>query len=314
MFDNIVANNEVNFNDLEKKIFKFVCDLGCCILKTLLESYDNKIKENRDKKTFRHKGYKINSIKTVLGVVTYKRAVYEYTVNENTKNECKKYIFLLDELVSITAIGKISANLVEKILSTAVETNSYRDASSQLMESINISISHEAVRDVVIQEGMKIIEKEQKEIKLDIKDKLIPGIKEIPVLFEEAKEYKEQSSVKSELKLHVAYEGWKKDDPRHTLVEKMYIVGFMSSKEMKQRRDARIFQKYDVDKIQLRILNGDGARWINKLATKDTIRQKDNFHIHQEIIRDIPEEENRRIIEKLIAERRYDEVPIFLNI
>ena len=50
MFDNIVANNEVNFNDLEKKIFKFVCDLGCCILKTLLESYDNKIKENRDKK------------------------------------------------------------------------------------------------------------------------------------------------------------------------------------------------------------------------------------------------------------------------
>ena len=120
MFDNIVANNEVNFNDLEKKIFKFVCNLGCCILKTLLESYDNKIKENRDKKTFRHKGYKINSIKTVLGVVTYKRAVYEYTVNENTKNECKKYIFLLDELVSITAIGKISANLVEKILSTAV--------------------------------------------------------------------------------------------------------------------------------------------------------------------------------------------------
>ena len=80
------------------------------------------------------------------------------------------------------------------------------------------------------------------------------------------------------------YEGWKKDDTRHTLVEKMYIVGFMSSKEMKQRRDARIFQKYDVDKIQLRILNGDGARWINKLATKDTIRQNDNFHIHQEII------------------------------
>ena len=340
MFDNIVANNEVNFNDLEKKIFKFVCDLGCCILRTLLESYDNKIKENRDKKTFRHKGYKINSIKTVLGVVTYKRAVYEYTVNENTKNECKKYIFLLDELVSITAIGKISANLVEKILSTAVETNSYRDASSQLMESINIAISHEAVRDVVIKEGMKIIEKEQEEIKLDSKDKLVPGIKEIPVLFEEAdglwinlqgkdreeqkaknkkacekqgKEYKEQSSVKSELKLHVAYEGWKKDDPRHTLVEKMYIVGFMSSKEMKQRRDARLFQKYDVDKIQLRILNGDGARWINKLATKDTIRQKDNFHIHQEIIRDIPEEENRRIIEKLIAERRYDEVPIFLK-
>lgn len=127
------------------------------------------------------------------------------------------------------------------------------------------------------------------------------------------KEYKPQSSVKSELKLHISYEGWKKDDPRHSLVGKTYIVGFMSSKEMKQRRDAKIFQKYDVDKIKIRILNGDGARWINKLATKDTIRQKDNFHIHQEIIRNIPVEEHRRQIERLIAERRYDEVPIFLE-
>ncbi len=186
MFDNIVANNELKFNDLEKKIYKFVCDLGCCILKTALESYDNKIKENRDKKIFRHKGYKVNSIKTVLGVVTYKRCVYEYVENENTKQECKKCVCLLDKLISISAIGKISSNLVEKILSTAVETNSYRDSAEQLMESINIAISHEAVRNVVIKEGMKIIEKEQEQIRMDKKAKLVPGTKEIPVLFEEA--------------------------------------------------------------------------------------------------------------------------------
>lgn len=181
MFDNIVANNEIKFNDLEKKIYKFVCDLGCCILKTLLENYDKQIKDCRDKKIYRHKGYKTNSIKTVLGVVTYKRSIYQYEENEK-----KKCIYLLDEMISISAIGKISANLVEKILSMAVETNSYRDASSQLMENINLGISHEGVRDVVIKEGMKIIEKEKEEIKLDKKDKLTPGVKEIPVLFEEA--------------------------------------------------------------------------------------------------------------------------------
>lgn len=186
MFDNIVANNELKFNDLEKKIYKFVCDLGCCLLRAALESYDNKIKENRDKKIFRHKGYKVNSIKTVLGVVTYKRCVYEYVENENTKKECKKCVCLLDKLISISAIGKISSNLVEKILSTAVETNSYRDSAVQLMESINIAISHEGVRDVVIKEGMKIIEKEQEQIRMDKKEKLVPGTKEIPVLFEEA--------------------------------------------------------------------------------------------------------------------------------
>lgn len=49
------------------------------------------------------------------------------------------------------------------------------------------------------------------------------------------------------------------------------------------------------------------------LATDDTIRQKDNFHIHQEIIRDIQEDEYRRQIEKLIAEKRYDEIPVYLE-
>ena len=56
MFDNIVANNEVNFNDLEKKVFKFVCFFGCLIIKLMLEVYDRKLMENRDKKKYRHKG------------------------------------------------------------------------------------------------------------------------------------------------------------------------------------------------------------------------------------------------------------------
>ncbi len=166
------------------------------------------------------------------------------------------------------------------------------------MQNLNISISHETVRDIVIKAGIKILEKENEEINLNKKEQLVAGTKEIPVLFEEAdglwinlqgkdrqeqiekykatcekegKEYKEPTSVKSELKLHVSYEGWKKDDKRHPLVNKMYIAGFMSSAELKKIRDAQIYQNYDVSKIQLRILNGDGASWISQLATKNTI-------------------------------------------
>ena len=270
-----------------------------------------------------------------MGVVDYKRTIYEYEENNQ-----KKFVYLLDEKLKLSEFGKISENLVDKILNIAVETNSYRDAAEQIMQLLNISISHETVRDIVIKAGMKIIEKENEEIKLDKKDKLVAGTKEIPVLFEEAdglwinlqgkdrieqiekykascekegKEYKEPTSVKSELKLHVSYEGWKKDDKRHTLVNKMYIAGFMSSAELKKRRDAQIYQKYDVSKIKLRILNGDGASWISKLATKETIQQRDNFHIHQEIIRDLEEEDYRRQLERLIAEKRYDEVPVYLE-
>lgn len=335
MFDNIVANNEINFNELEKKIYKFVCNLGCYLLKEIIEKYDEKLQNERDKKSFRHRGLKPDSIKTVMGVVDYKRTIYEYEENNQ-----KKFVYLLDEKLKLSEFGKISENLVDKILNIAVETNSYRDAAEQIMQLLNISISHETVRDIVIKAGMKIIEKENEEIKLDKKDKLVAGTKEIPVLFEEAdglwinlqgkdrieqiekykascekegKEYKEPTSVKSELKLHVSYEGWKKDDKRHTLVNKMYIAGFMSSAELKKRRDAQIYQKYDVSKIKLRILNGDGASWISKLATKETIQQRDNFYIHQEIIRDLEEEDYRRQLERLIAEKRYDEVPVYLE-
>ena len=113
--------------------------------------------------------------------------------------------------------------------------------------------------------------------------------------------------------MHVSYEGWKKDDKRSPLVNKMYIAGFMSPSELKKLRDAEVYQVYDVNKIKLRILNGDGASWINNLATKQTIQQRDNYHIHQEIIRDIQKDEYRRQSERLIAERRYDEVPTYLE-
>ncbi len=56
MFEEIVTNDEVKFNDLEKKIFKFVCNFGCLILKLILEAYDRKLMKARDTKKYRHKG------------------------------------------------------------------------------------------------------------------------------------------------------------------------------------------------------------------------------------------------------------------
>ena len=166
MFDNIVANNEINFNKLEQKIFKFVCELGCNILKNIIERYDEKLQNERDKKAFRHRGLKTDSIKTVMGVVEYKRAIYEYVEGEN-----KKFVYLLDENLNLSEFGKISENLVERILNIAVETNSYRDAAEQLMQTLNISISHETVREIVLKAGIKILEKENEEINLNDKDK-----------------------------------------------------------------------------------------------------------------------------------------------
>ena len=127
------------------------------------------------------------------------------------------------------------------------------------------------------------------------------------------KEFKKPNSVKTELKLHVTYEGWKKDDERHSLVNKSYIAGMMSSKKLEKIRNARLYQKYDLDKVKLRVMNGDGARWIKNITAKDAISQKDNFHIHQEIVRDIQDKKYREELEKIIEEKRFDEVEKYIE-
>ena len=113
--------------------------------------------------------------------------------------------------------------------------------------------------------------------------------------------------IKTELKLHVMYEGWKKDDPRHSLVNKQYIAGIMKPKEIAKLRDARVFSQYDVEKIKLRVTNGDGATWTKGTTAKGGFYQKDEFHIQQEIVRDVPKE-YRNIIEELVETKQYKKI------
>ena len=329
MFEEIVTEEEIKFNNLEKKIFKFVCNFGCLIIKLILESYDRKIMKARDTKKYRHKGLRKNTIKTVMGEVEYVRAMYEVE-----EAGIKKRVYLLDEKLHINTEGKASENLVEKIVETVPITDSYRKAETVLKETTNATLSFEWIRNIVVKIGDKITKKEKEERKMLDKGQLVAGLKEIIALFEEAdglwinlqgkdrkerleenkkkcekenKEFNPKQKIKTELKLHVMYEGWKKDDKRHPLINKQYIAGMMKPKEIKKLRDARVYQQYDVEKIKLRVVNGDGAKWTKGITAKGGIYQKDQFHIMQEIVRDVPKE-YRNIVEELVKTKQYDKI------
>ena len=329
MFEEIVTEEEIKFNNLEKKIFKFVCNFGCLIIKLILESYDRKIMKTRDTKKYRHKGLRKNTIKTVMGEVEYVRAMYEVE-----EEGIKKRVYLLDEKLHINTEGKASENLAEKIVETVPITDSYRKAETVLKETTNATLSFEWIRNIVVKIGDKITKKEKEERKMLDKGQLVAGLKEIIVLFEEAdglwinlqgkdrkerleknkkkcekenKEFNPKQKIKTELKLHVMYEGWKKEDKRHPLINKQYIAGMMKPKEIKKLRDARVYQQYDVEKIKLRVVNGDGAKWTKGITAKGGIYQKDQFHIMQEIVRDVPKE-YRNIIEELVKTKQYDKI------
>lgn len=329
MFEEIVTEEEIKFNNLEKKIFKFVCNFGCLIIKLILESYDRKIMKARDTKKYRHKGLRKNTIKTVMGEVEYVRAMYEVE-----EEGIKKRVYLLDEKLHINTEGKASENLVEKIVETVPITDSYRKAETVLKETTNATLSFEWIRNIVVKIGDKITKKEKEERKMLDKGQLVAGLKQITALFEEAdglwinlqgkdrkerleknkkkcekenKEFNPKQKIKTELKLHVMYEGWKKEDKRHPLINKQYIAGMMKPKEIKKLRDARVYQQYDVEKIKLRVVNGDGAKWTKGITAKGGIYQKDQFHIMQEIVRDVPKE-YRNIIEELVKTKQYDKI------
>ena len=329
MFEEIITGDEIKFNDLEKKVFKFVCFFGCLIIKLLLESYDRKLMKSRDTKKYRHKGLRGTSVNTVMGEVKYKRVMYEIE-----EKGIKKTVYLLDEKLNIGVEGKVSSNLVEKVIETVPITDSYRKAETVIEETTNTSLSHEKIRNIVIKIGEKIANKEKEERKLFDKKQLIAGLKEITALFEEAdglwinlqgkdrkerieknkkkaekenKEFNPKMKIKTELKLHVMYEGWKKEDPRHSLVNKQYIAGIMTPKEIAKLRDARVYTQYNESKIKLRVTNGDGAKWTKGITTKDGIYQKDQFHIMQEIVRDVPKE-YRNIFVELINKKEFKKI------
>ena len=329
MFEQIIASNEIKFNELEKKIFKFVCFFGCLIIKLLLESYDKKLMDGRDKKKYRHKGLRETSVNTVMGDVRYKRAMYE--INEEG---VRKTVYLLDEVLNISTEGKVSSNLAQKVIETVPVTDSYRKAEKVIEGTTNTTLSHEKIRNIVVKIGERITNKEKEERKLFDKKQLIAGLKEVTALFEEAdglwinlqgkdrkekleknkkkaerenKEFNPKMKIKTELKLHVMYEGWKKDDVRHSLVNKQYIAGIMKPKEIAKLRDARVFTQYDESKIKLRVTNGDGAKWTKGITAKEGIYQKDQFHIMQEIVRDVPKE-YRNILTELINNKEYNKI------
>lgn len=55
MMESVTQENTIHFKEFEKKIFRFVCELGEEIARTMLENYDNHLAKTRDIKKYREK-------------------------------------------------------------------------------------------------------------------------------------------------------------------------------------------------------------------------------------------------------------------
>lgn len=314
MYELSLNDNGMTFKELEKKIYKYACNEACKTMQEILGVLDEKLMSERDTKIYRNKGRKQTCLRTIMGDVEYSRRIYEFKLEDGKK--ATKY--LLDEYLGMDTIGNVSINLVETIL-TNVSELSFRKTAENIKLMCNQEISAQGVWNVVQTVGEKIKEIEDRKIELNDKEAL-KGEIETPVLFQEqdgvwlsiqGKDKPKGKSKKKELKLAVSYTGWtlrpgsKKE---YIVVDKTVCASFDKVKHFKKLTEATIAEKYNVDEIQTRILNGDGAKWIKATCQDQDIHfQLDPFHISQAILRSVSDKKDKKELIALFREGKVDE-------
>jgi len=317
MLEKILSGKEINFNQLEKEIFKIGCEYAQKITVQLLSIIDDKIAKSRDRSEYRHKGKRKTTLKTLMGEVEFERVIYE---TQNEEGE-KAYVFLLDEVMKLETFGKVSTNLAFKIAENAC-ISSFRNSAKNVTDMTGQSISHGGVWNIVQSLGEKIKEVENEYAKIAADGQII-GQKETKILFEEADgvwiniqgKDRPKKGRKLEMKVAVAYDGWeKRAKNRYELRNKIAIAGFEGSKEFQKRKEGVISSVFNTDEITIRILNGDGAGWIKTGLLDDTVHyQLDPFHLNREILRKIKNKEQKDAIIRILSEKRVEDGLIYLK-
>lgn len=318
MMNSMIKENGVIFKELEKNIYAWVCQIGREFTKEFLERYDRMLMEDRDKKKYRNKGARQTTVKTVYGEVTYQRMVYEVIEEDGTK----RFVYLLDETLELDHVGLISTNMAELLVKRITEL-SYRECAAKVSEMTGQTISAMGVWNVIQALGEKVYN-EEATLTEEYKKGHVKGEKEVPVLFEETdgvyiklqgKDRKKEKQDKAEIKIGIAYDGWRKTGPeRYALENKVVVAGFSKAKEFQEYREAVIAQEFNLDEVSQRILNAEGASWIKKVKDKSTCFQLDPFHRNKEVKEKIHERAVREAVLELLREEEIEEVFRYLEI
>lgn len=312
-----ILENNAKFNNLEREIFKKCCQKGCELLSRMLEEWDVQLMLERDRTGYRHKGKRKTVIKTIMGEVSYERAVYE------RKNEdgLKSFVYLLDEALGLDRTGFISGMLAERIAVASCDM-SYRNAAKSVGEMTGQTVSHTGAWNVVQAIGERIDDKEQQEADLASQN-CGSGKREAKLLFEEQDgiwlkmqgKDRKKLGVSYEMKLAIAYDGAKKTGKnRFELTNKIACANFEGIDSFCRRKEGVIAANYNVDEVEMRVLNGDGANWIKRSITDETVHyQLDTFHRNKAILQYVSNKEMRKNIFKLLYSKQIDDLLIYIE-
>lgn len=314
---NSIEHSELTFNIIEKKISDFLYEIGSDLLQKTLERIDDELFNDRDKTVYRYKGKRKRTLNTCFGSVTYQRRCYKEKINRDESQT----IFLLDDTLDIELLGKSTLKQAVNLTNEA-SAESFRNVEKQNDFLMGCRPSHQTIKNRVYDIGHLLEISEMDRIQKYFNNEL-DGKKQVQVLFEEKDglflsiqgEKHKGKNHKKEIKLAKVYEGWQPEtvvSKRYKTVNTLYFAGYDKSEQFDAIVNSGITEIYDMDYLETKILNGDGASWISKEIDLDASiqYQLDFFHIYQKATRNISNSDDRKRIKNLIKNKKFDELVI----
>jgi hypothetical protein len=312
-----LTDDAIDFKDFEEWCYGMGMAYARMLMYTGLSGIDDRILKERDKTVYRAKDKRRLILKTLMGEVEIWRRLYK--TKSDKGDDC--YVYLLDQMIGMDTVGKITVNLVRRMADMICESP-YRSTASAISFGSGQSISHGGVWNVISKAG-DVIEDIDESRASAVKAFKHSGTKVVKVLQEEFDgvwvnmqgKDRPKSGRKAEMKLASSYEGVEltgKDKRGHftyDTVNPLFMAGFEDADEFFAKKEGQIGSVYDLDEIEVRLTNGDGGSWVQGFANRvsgESHTQLDPFHIKKEIRRSGIEKEKQKKIENLIDDKKID--------
>lgn len=258
-----------SLKEIEQLVWRQLQETYSVVMEQVLEAFDQKIAEERDKKRYRMIGKRTFHLDSLFGQISFNRNYYR-------DRKTGKYVFLLDRYLGFEGGGSFSPLVEDAAIELAVKGPSYRKAAQTLETLLGYPvISHETIRQHLLH--AEILSKEKEPI-------------QSPVLFVEVDglytKRQGQGKKGKEEKIVAVHQGWEKNGKRVQLKNKRHFV-HDGKLPFWEAFEEFLVENFEYDPmIHKLIINGDGAHWITACRTYFKNRAfytMDRFHVAKAI-------------------------------
>lgn len=151
-----IGKEGLTLEALEEIVFDISREIGQKAMQGALEGYDEILRRERPRGSLKNIGKKKKYLQIRVGCVEYRRTLYKETPGGKAR-------YLLDEQLKMQKNQRMSLKL-SQIFGVLASVEPYRKVAQEICQLLGVTYSHEAIRQNVIKEGLRIEEQEEKEL------------------------------------------------------------------------------------------------------------------------------------------------------